>query len=146
MDLHFIELSRRINAEMPHYVISQAVYALNKHLGKAISRCRVLLVGMSYKKDVSDTRESPALDILHELKALGAKVNYHDPFVPQISHQDIYLKSLPLTTENLKKQDLVIITTNHTNVNYGTIVKNSRLVYDTRNVLKSFTQTNIVRL
>ncbi len=145
-DLHFIELARRMNAEMPPYVVSKAVYALNQHLGKAISRSRVMLLGISYKKDVSDTRESPALDILEELSRLGAKVGYHDPYVPLIQNQTLSLKSQSLTARNLKKQDLVILTTNHSKFDYKLIAKNSRLIFDTRNVFKHVKQPNIVRL
>ncbi len=145
-DLHFIELARRVNAEMPHYVVSQAVYALNKHAGKAIRGSKVLVMGVSYKKDVSDMRESPALEVLVELKKLGAAVNFHDPYVPEIKHDNIALKTVPLSTELLKKQDLVIITTNHTVFNYGNVVKYARLIYDTRNALKQFKSDNIVRL
>lgn len=144
-DLNFIDLARRINAEMPRYVVSQAVYALNKHLGKAVSRSKVLVLGVTYKKDVSDTRESPALDILQELKQLGAKINYHDPYVPQIIHQGLNLKSQPLTASLLRKQDLVILTTDHSNFNHKVIVQNSRLIYDTRNTFKRFRSPNIVR-
>ena len=145
-NLHFIDLARRLNTEMPQYVVSQAVYALNKHCGKAISRCKVMLVGLSYKKDVSDTRESPALDILHELTSLGAKVCYHDPHVPQIHHEGLALKSAALTPANLKSQDLVILTTDHSNLDHWLIVENSKLIYDTRNILKNFKQPHIVRL
>lgn len=145
-DLHFIELARRINADMPHYVVSQAVYALNEHAQKAINRSCVLLLGVTYKKDVSDTRESPALDILEEMKRLGAKIQYHDPFVPVLKHQSMVLKSQPLTPAMLRSQDLVVVTTNHSSFKWPMIVKNSRLIYDTRNVLKTFKDKHIVRL
>lgn len=145
-DLHFIELARRINAEMPRHVVSQAIYALNQYQGKAISRSKVLLLGVSYKRDVSDIRESPALEVLTELKGLGAAVNYHDPFVPMIRHEGLNVKSLTLTLANVKKQDLVIILTDHRNVDYRWVVANSKLVYDTRNILKNFKNSNIVRL
>lgn len=145
-DLHFIELARRLNAEMPHYVVSQAVYALNAHLQKAVSRSRVLILGVTYKKDVSDTRESPALDIMEELKQLGAQVNYHDPYVAQITHRSLKLRSVPLTRSTLKKQDLVILATNHSKFNPRLIVSNSRLIYDTRNALKKYQSPHIVRL
>lgn len=145
-DLHFIELARRINAEMPMHVVSQSVYALNRHLGKAISRSRVMVLGVSYKKDVADTRESPALDLLVHLKKLGAKISYHDPFVPELEHKKIKLKSTSISEANLKKQDLVILATNHTKFPYGKIVKCSKLIYDTRNELKKYTSKNIVRL
>ncbi|MBP9864951.1 MAG: nucleotide sugar dehydrogenase [Candidatus Omnitrophica bacterium] len=145
-ELHFIELARRMNAEMPKYVVTQAVYALNQKLGKAVSRSKILLLGMSYKKDVSDVRESPALDILHELKELGAEVNYHDPHVPEITEGGLRLKSLPLTDAVLAKQDLVVLTTNHTVFNRQRIVKKSRLIYDTRNFFQDIHSDNIVRL
>ncbi|MBN1689194.1 MAG: nucleotide sugar dehydrogenase [Candidatus Omnitrophica bacterium] len=145
-DLHFIELARRVNAEMPSYVVSQAVYTLNQYAGKAISRSKVMVLGISYKKDVADTRESPALDVIEKLKALGAKVSYHDPYVSQISHHHLTLRSKPLTAANLRKQDLVIIATDHTDFDYKMIVAKSRLIYDTRNVLKNYLQKHIVRL
>lgn len=145
-NLHFIDLARRINTEMPGYVVSQAVYALNHYRKKAISRSKVMLIGLSYKKDVSDTRESPALDILHELNALGAQTSYHDPYVPSIQHEGLSLKSVELKPSILKSQDLIIITTDHSNLDYYLIVENSRLIFDTRNTLKTFKQKHIVRL
>ncbi|HXV27635.1 MAG TPA: nucleotide sugar dehydrogenase [bacterium] len=145
-DLHFIELARRINAEMPRYVASKAVYALNQHLGKAISRSRVMMLGITYKKDVCDTRESPALDIMQELMKLGARVCYHDPFVPFLENQTLRMKSQALDAKNLKRQDLVILTTNHSKFDYKLIAKYGRLIFDTRNVFRQFQQPNIVRL
>ena len=145
-DLQFIELARKMNAAMPQFVVSKAVYALNKYIGKAIGRSRVMLLGISYKKDVSDTRESPALDILEELRHLGAKVSFHDPYVPEILNQTLRLKSQVLTEANLKKQDLVILTTDHTKIDYKRVVKHSRLIFDTRNALKHHKDNKIVRL
>lgn len=145
-DLHFIDLARRVNAEMPRYVVSQAVYTLNKYRKKAISRSRVMLLGLSYKKDVADTRESPALDILEELRALGANVCYHDPYVPQIESGGRVIASTLLNKGSLEKQDLVILLTNHTKFNSGMIVRHSRLLFDTRNHFKMFKADHIVRL
>jgi UDP-N-acetyl-D-glucosamine dehydrogenase len=144
-DLHFIELARRVNAEMPHYVVTQSVYALNQHLGKAISRSRVLVLGAAYKRDVADMRESPSLEIMEHLKRLGAEVSYHDPYVPEIQTEHLKLESLPLTAKFLRKQDLVILVTDHSKFNYKMIVENSCLIFDTRNRLKDFQETNIVR-
>jgi len=146
LNLHFIDLARRINADMPKYVVSKAVYALNQHLHKAVSRSRVMLLGVAYKKDVSDMRESPALDIMKELQQLGAKISYHDPFVPEVLNGTLQIRSQALTPANLKKQDLVIVTTNHSEFKYGPVVKHSRLIFDTRNVLKNYNHKNIVRL
>ncbi len=145
-ELHFIELARRMNAEMPRYIVAQAVYALNQKLGKAVSRSRILILGVSYKKDVPDVRESPALDILQELKGLGARLSYHDPFVPKLVEGALTMKSAALTETFLKRQDLVILTTNHSSFNRQRIVKHSRLIYDTRNFFHGFSSKNIVRL
>ncbi|MSR76852.1 MAG: nucleotide sugar dehydrogenase [Candidatus Omnitrophica bacterium] len=145
-DLHFIELARRLNSEMPHHVVSQAVYTLNQYAHKAISRSKVMLLGVSYKKDVSDIRESPALDILQALQGLGAKIAYHDPYVPQIQNDSLSLKSSPLSPKILKEQDLVILTTDHTCFAYRSIVKHAHLIYDTRNALKHFKEPHIMRL
>jgi len=145
-DLQFIELARKVNATMPHHVVSQAVYTLNQYRGKAIARSKVLVLGIAYKRDVADTRESPALDILEELKKLGASVSYHDPYVPQIKQHALSLKSQPLTAAILKKQDLVILTTAHTCFDRKKIAANAGLIYDTRNFFKGFEATHIVRL
>ncbi len=133
-DVRFIELARRINEEMPRFVIEKAMHMLNTRTHKAVSLSKILIGGVSYKRDVSDTRESPALEIIHGLEKLGAKVNYHDPFVPQIKSEKIHLKSLPLTAKNLKAQDLVILVTDHTSLDYEFLAKNAPLVFDTRNV------------
>lgn len=145
-ELHFIELARRTNAEMPRFIVSQAVYQLNQHKGKAVHHAKILILGVSYKKNVDDTRESPALEIITELQSLGALVSYHDPHVKQLKHGDIVLRSTPVTKSNLLKQDLVIIVSDHDAVDYQKIVRNSRLIFDTRNVLKRYPQRHIVRL
>lgn len=145
-ELNFIELARRINTEMPHHVVSQAVYSLNQYTHKAISRSKVLLMGVTYKKDVADIRESPALDIMLQLKKLGAKVSYHDPFVPHMKHESLELDSRPCGAAELKKYDLVILTTNHTSFKYPEILKHSRLIYDTRNAFAKYQSPKIVRL
>lgn len=145
-DLHFIELARRVNAEMPRYVVEQAVYTLNRYAHKAVSRSKVLILGVTYKKDVADIRESPALEILGELKALGAKVNYHDPYVPVLHDQGLRLKSVKLTVPEIRRQDLVILITEHSSLDYKKIVSHARLIYDTRNALRKFKKNTIVRL
>lgn len=133
-DVRFIELARRVNEEMPRFVIDKAMHILNTRTHKAMSLSKILILGVSYKRDVSDTRESPALEIIHGLEELGAKVNYHDPFVPQIKNETIHLKSLPLKVKNLKAADLVIVVTDHTSLDYDYIAKNARVIFDTRNV------------
>ncbi len=145
-DLHFIELARRVNAEMPHYVVSQAVYALNRHIGKAIKGSKVLILGVTYKPDVEDTRESPALEILENLKQMGAQVNYSDPYVKALDARSFHLQSKPLTPALLRRQDLVLLLTGHSKFNYKMIAEHSRLIYDTRNAFGQFRKKNIVRL
>jgi UDP-N-acetyl-D-glucosamine dehydrogenase len=145
-DLHFIELARRVNSEMPEHVVSQVVFALSRHRGKAISRARILILGMSYKKDVADWRESPAIAIMQKLEKLGARVVYHDPFVPEADHEGVCARSHALSPALLKKQDIVVITTDHTDTDYASVVEHSRLIYDTRNVLRNYNSPKIVRL
>lgn len=145
-DLHFIELARRINAEMPRYVVSQAVIALNSHLGKAISRSNVLVLGVTYKKNIPDTRESPALEIIEQLRHHGAKVSYHDPYVPELTDVGERIESIKLTPASLKRHDLVILTTDHASFDLKMILKNSKLIYDTRNAFKNIKNPKLVKL
>ena len=134
VDLHFIDLARRINAGMPRFVVERAVYTLNARAHKAASVSKILILGVSYKRDVADTRESPAFEIIHELQNLGAQVSYHDPFVPKLDNEKTHLKSESLTPKRLSSKDLVIVATNHSSVNYAFVAKNARLIFDTRNV------------
>ncbi len=147
VDIHFIELARRINAEMPRFVVERVVYTLNARTKKAVSKSKILILGVSYKKDVADTRESPAFEILHQLKELGAKVSYHDPFVPVIKNDNFSLRSEPLTPPNLQNKDLVIVTTNHSRVDYGRVARHARLIFDTRNISHpDFHSPKVIRL
>ena len=134
VDIHFIELARRMNAEMPRFVVDRAVHILNSYAQKAVSVSRILILGLSYKKDVSDTRESPAFEIIHGLQTMGAKLHYHDPYVPSLEHNKQNWRSEPLTAQSLRSKDLVIVTTNHSRVNYDFVAKNARLIFDTRNI------------
>ena len=134
VDIHFIELARRINTEMPRFVVERAVYALNARARKAASISRILVLGVSYKRDVADTRESPAFEVIHLLKSLGAKVTYHDPFVPRLENDTVQLQSEKLTPKTLRSKDLVIVTTHHSKVDYALVAKEAGLIFDTRNV------------
>jgi UDP-N-acetyl-D-glucosamine dehydrogenase len=124
---------------MPYYVINKTVDALNEH-GKSIKGAKVLVLGLAYKKDIDDSRESPSLKIISLLQQKGAKVSYNDPYVPHvIGHREypgLELKSVPLTTALLKRSDAVVISTDHTAYDYDWIVRNSRLVVDSRNAIK----------
>jgi UDP-N-acetyl-D-glucosamine dehydrogenase len=132
----FIELAGEVNTQMPSYVLNRVAMGLNDH-SKPIKGSNVCVLGVAYKKNVDDPRESPAFTILEALEARGAVVNYHDPFVPALPamrHHAIRLASQPLTPEFLRAQDCVLIVTDHDDVDYQFVVENSRLVVDTRNV------------
>ncbi len=135
----FIELAGEINTFMPYYVINRAVEALNNR-GRSIKGARVLVLGLAYKKDIDDSRESPSLKIISLFQKKGAKVSYNDPYVPHvIGHREypgLELKSVPLTKALLKKSDAVVIATDHTAYDYDLIVKSAPLVIDTRNAIK----------
>jgi UDP-N-acetyl-D-glucosamine dehydrogenase len=135
----FIELAGEINTFMPYYVVDRTVEELNKR-GRVINGAKVLLLGIAYKKDVDDQRESPSLKIITLLKNKGAKVDYNDPYVPLSSgHRDypeLNMKSVKLDEAALKRYDAVIIATAHTAYDYNWIVKHSHLVIDTRNAVK----------
>ncbi len=134
----FIELAGEINASMPHYVIAKLRDALDDRFAKVLNGSKILIVGMAYKKNVDDIRESPSLYIFQELLNKKAEVDYFDPYIRFI-HQnrdypnlsDIY--SIDLTKDNLQKYDAVVICTDHDNIDYPLLVTNSKLIIDTRN-------------
>ena len=131
----FIELAGEINTAMPDYVINRLIHALNEH-GKAVKGAKVLVLGLAYKKDVDDLRESPSIHLIEKLRELGAKVDYNDPHIPKTHkgrEHDLGMTSVPLTAANLKKYDVALIATDHTSYDYDLIVKNSKLVVDSRN-------------
>ncbi|MCZ6684158.1 MAG: nucleotide sugar dehydrogenase [Planctomycetota bacterium] len=131
----FIELAGEINTDMPDYVIGRLVTGLNDHR-KPVRGSRVLVLGLAYKKDVDDLRESPSIELIQKLRALGAKVDYNDPHIPRTHkgrEHDLRMKSVPLTATNLKRYDAVLIATDHSAYDYAMIVRNSKLVVDSRN-------------
>ncbi|MCK5832204.1 nucleotide sugar dehydrogenase [bacterium] len=134
----FIELAGEINGNMPAYVVSQVGELFNK-FGKAIKGSKIVLLGMAYKNDISDVRESPSLDLLEILDSKGAEVVYNDPFVPSITWKNREFKSVELTDELLENADLVLISTNHKTYDWARIVDKAKLIFDGRNALKDFT-------
>ena len=130
-----VELASEINAEMPRYVAEKAADVLNEH-GKPVKRSRVLVVGVAYKRDADDTRESPALDIIRLLAAKGAEVVYHDPLVPSLREEGQPLESVPLDEELLADMDVIVIVTDHSGIDYELIRSSGRPVVDTRDVLR----------
>jgi len=132
----FIELAGEVNSRMPEYVITRLAEFLNEN-GKPIKGSKILLLGVAYKKDVDDPRESPSFVLMEELLRRGADLSYNDPHVPKLPkmrHHDLpAMESLELTPESLKEQDCVLIATDHSAYDYEFIVKNARMVLDTRN-------------
>jgi UDP-N-acetyl-D-glucosamine dehydrogenase len=140
----FIELASHINRQMPHFVVDKVQAALNEHL-KPVKNSRIHLVGVAYKRNISDVRESPAIDILSLLEQRGGVVTYTDPFVPELHLESRTLHSRPLL-EAAAQSDCVVIVTDHTNLDYAGLVGAAPLIVDTRNVLKHHRQPHIVRL
>ncbi|MHC4552523.1 MAG: nucleotide sugar dehydrogenase [Planctomycetota bacterium] len=135
MPTRFIELAGEINTDMPHYVVHKVMEALNGKK-KSLNGSKVLVLGLAYKPDIDDVRESPSLELIELLKESGARVDYNDPYLPQthkMREYDLKMKSKPLTAAMLKRYDCVLIATNHSDYDYKWIVKNSQLVVDTRN-------------
>jgi UDP-N-acetyl-D-glucosamine dehydrogenase len=141
----FIELAGEININMPYHVLASVVSALNQRK-KALNGSRVLVLGVAYKKDIDDLRESPALTIIELLQKEGAQVSYNDPYFPMVGKgrkYDLQMKCTPL--ENLAQYDCVLIVTDHSDYDYGRIVRESQLVVDTRNATKGIHSPKIVR-
>lgn len=135
MPTRFIELAGEINTNMPHYVIERTMDALNNQR-KSLNGSKVLVLGLAYKPDIDDVRESPSLELIELLKAKGAKVDYNDPYIPQTHKQRDYnlgMKSKTLTDKMIASYDAVLIATNHSDYDYARIVKHAQLVVDTRN-------------
>jgi UDP-N-acetyl-D-glucosamine dehydrogenase len=136
----FIELAGDVNTNMPYYVVQRTMEALNTQQ-KSLNGAKLLVLGAAYKKDVDDMRESPSLRIISLFKDRGAEVAYHDPYVPHLKaeHGFLYdMESVPL--EKLDDYDAVVILTNHSSVDYNTVVEGARLVIDTRNATKKVSQ------
>lgn len=135
---HFIALAGEINRQMPTFVLEKAKKALNT-IGIAPSKAKVLLLGAGYKRDLGDARESPAIEIMRLLQESGCRVFYHDPYVPEIDEHGVSLRGIPLTEEILRAQDLVVIATDHSHVDYAWVVEHAQHVLDTRNATRSVT-------
>ncbi len=130
----FIDLAGELNTEMPLFWVRKLAQALNDQ-GKAVRGASVLVLGVAYKRDIEDIRESPALDIIRLLKGQGARVSYFDPHVPAFSEDGHEFRSVPLTPETAAAADCIMIVTDHTAVDYRMIKRTARLVVDTRNVM-----------
>jgi UDP-N-acetyl-D-glucosamine dehydrogenase len=135
----FIELAGEINSAMPRYVVGKLAEALDIRSGKALSRSRVLVLGLAYKKNVPDIRESPSLRLIEIIEERGGKADYHDPFVAEIPTTREYMalkgrKSVQLSEDTVKSYDAILISTDHDGVDYAALAKWSPLIIDTRNI------------
>jgi UDP-N-acetyl-D-glucosamine dehydrogenase len=132
----FIELAAEVNSHMPDYVVTKVTDALNDEC-KSVKGSKILILGVAYKPNVSDVRESPAVDIIHLLQERGADVNFHDPCVDDLSHEGIFIAGSPLSDELLQEADCVIVVTHHNSFDWEYIAAKSRLIVDTRHVVKT---------
>ena len=145
-DARFIKLAGEINTQMPVHVIDLIISGLNKNR-KSLNGSKILIVGVAYKKDIEDCRESPALDIIELLQKNGSNIRYYDPYVQNLSYNHINLKSLKaLDAVTIKSFDASVIVTDHSNIDFKIISENSSLVIDTRNVFHHIKSDNIIRL
>jgi UDP-N-acetyl-D-glucosamine dehydrogenase len=143
----FIDLASEINTSMPRFAVTKVQDALNGH-EKSLKGSKVLVLGAAYKPDIDDLRESPAIDVIRLLQQKGAKVSYHDPYVPVIRHDDWKIESVKDMMAAVKDADCVVIVTNHKAYDYSAILNNAKLIVDTRNALGKLGMGNpkVVRL
>jgi len=143
----FIDLASEVNSSMPDFVVDKVAWALNDE-GKAVKGSAILVLGVAYKRDIDDMRESPALDVMRRLEERGARVQYHDPHVARFQEDGHARASVPLTPELLAAVDAVVIITDHSSVDYRNIGAHAALVVDTRNVMASLgaTRARVVTL
>lgn len=142
---HFIKLASDIISHMPEY-ITERVIDLLKERKKKLRKINILVVGATYKKDIKDLRKSPSLDIIDIFQDKNINVSYHDPIIPYLKVGNINLKSLDLNKRLLNDVDCVIISTDHSNVDYKFILNNSKLIFDTRNVYKNINNKKVIKL
>ena len=148
MTAKFIELAGEINVQMPHYVVEKLQYALNER-GKAVKGSRILILGLAYKKDVDDARESPAFEIVDALLRRGAAVSFHDPYISEAPRMRSWpdlapLSSEALTRERLAAQDAVVLVTDHSNVDYDLVLRHAPLIIDSRGVYRQ-PMSNVIK-
>lgn len=146
-DFHteFIELAGKVNEDMPYYVVDRLMDALNDH-SKSLRGSRVLVLGVAYKANIDDMRESPAVKVIDQLVAKGADVVYHDPYVPEYYYGATPVSFVDLTAQEIAAADVVVVLTAHDGVDYGLVAENAKLILDTRNAFGNKSNERIVRL
>ena len=142
--LQVVSLHLHVNGQMPNFVVDRVQNALNDR-GKALKGAHVHILGVAYKRDIDDMRESPALDIMHLLQRRHARFTYSDPYVPELRADSLELRSQP-PEEASAQADCVLVITNHAAFDYAAILEKASLIVDTRNALKGFVSDKIVRL
>jgi UDP-N-acetyl-D-glucosamine dehydrogenase len=141
MPTRFIELAGEVNRGMPHYVVDRTMLALNDR-GKAVKGSRILVLGLAYKPDVDDVRESPSFELIEKLEQLGAIVDYHDPHVAKthkMRHHDLQMTSIELSPAKLEEYDCVLVATHHAAYDWQMVADHAPLIIDTRNALRNVT-------
>lgn len=141
----FIETASDINSNMPYYVVHQ-IGKIFCQQGKIIKRSKILLVGMSYKKDISDLRESPSLEVYELLKKQGGMIEFYDPYIKKFNYKNKIVEGIELNEETIKQFDLIVILSDHSNIDYNWLIENAVLIYDTRNVCKDIESNKIIKL
>lgn len=141
----FIELAGEVNDQMPHYIVSKINSALNSHK-KSINGSKIFVIGVSYKKDIGDLRESPCLEIIKELLSKKGLVEYHDPYISSLIDEGIGIDSVEFSDKKLSGADVVVVLTNHSSVDCKKILQKAKLIVDTRNCIKDRSSKNIFRL
>jgi len=131
----FIELASAINSDMPLYVIDKVIDALNEER-KSVKGSKILIMGVAYKRDINDIRESPALDVIRLLQERGADVSYNDPYIPDLAHEGLAMKSVDLSVDAVQASDCIVIVTDHTIYDYAMVGANARIIVDSRNAMK----------
>jgi UDP-N-acetyl-D-glucosamine dehydrogenase len=130
----FIELASEINTNMPRYVVNKVQDALNER-SRSLKGSHMLVLGAAYKPDIDDLRESPSLDVIGLLQQKGAVVSYHDPYITSLRHEGLHIDSVPDLMAAVREADCVVIVTNHSSYDYKAILKEAKLIIDTRNAL-----------
>jgi UDP-N-acetyl-D-glucosamine dehydrogenase len=141
-----IEASMMVNDQMPEYCTQRAMKILNRHK-KSLNGAKILLLGVAYKQDIDDYRESPAIRVFECLQGYGADVAYYDPYIPSIRHGSLAAEGLKaLTAEALKQSDLVLVTAAHTKVDYDFVAEHAQLIFDTKNAMKDVKRRDKIEL
>jgi UDP-N-acetyl-D-glucosamine dehydrogenase len=140
-----VELAGMINSEMPSFVVSRVAEVLNEKQ-KSLKGSRILALGVAYKRDTNDTRESPAVEVLEKLQHKGAIIYYSDPYVPSVTIGSIAMESTAINADVLRAMDCVVVLTDHSNFDYAALAANSSVIIDSRNAMKNFHADNVVRV